>query len=929
MANYSEQFDVQDFVERQYQLDFIKACTPDGSGKVELNFGCAFCADGRPDNFALNNQNGLWHCKKCDASGNLISLGTQLCDLGHITKDQLHQALAELREQEVAGKSDKLRDILKKGKGSDRPAATTTPPAGPTPEVIATLNEVMAFCRSKFDPTGRDEPEAKLKPEIIDHFKIGIVPPELAQHLKSKGFDLKKCAELGLLREKDGVAVTNYAGCVVTPWIVAGEVHNLEYRVDGEKRSLKGLPRVLFNVDAIKDGEVVFLVEAASDTMAIHEHGIEAVAGVPGATIFKPEWATFFEKVTTVIVIFDNDEAGAKGRKKVRQVLKNKRLMDVHLPQQLNGTDINDIRDFFGAGGSRDDLLALVKEADAASHTEADDEEPAANGTITRNGINYQVRNAEQTDDGFKAIVSVLDGSGDSIHTDRVSLFLAKKRAEFAKAVATAIEGVDPHTVKKDLQKIEKMLQEEAAEAEAKAKKAAKAKSKPKVPKEIKDAALAMLRSPHLAAIIVLDITLMGHVGELIGKLLVYLVATSRKMKQPLQLLIQGRSTAGKSSVGDKVIDMMPPEDVVDATSFSEQALANGGEDFVRHKLLRIGEVIKGDHMVTQDYYIRELLSRGKVTRYATVKTEDDKGFEVKEVTTEGPVALIQTTTHSYINEENFTRMGSYWVDESEAQTSKIHREQRRARTAAAFEQAGQQEVIKEIHQALQRMLKPYKVIIPYAEIIEFPTLLRTRRDHDRFLNLIEASAFLHQKQRRRGEIDGVKVVYASPADYRIARDITNNILANSLSDIAAPAIRLFEAMHEARRNGKLSEPFKRKDVKAALGKDWSQRSIERNLKELAERHELVEVTKEARGNVGAEFKLVKTKIDQIAGLKTFGQLVMKRPGFWKKRPVVAGGSALDVNLDPPSGRDWEILKETADPDIEPWRREQLKALVA
>ncbi len=50
--------------------------------------------------------------------------------------------------------------------------------------------------------------------------------------------------------------------------------------------------------------------------------------------------------------------------------------------------------------------------------------------------------------------------------------------------------------------------------------------------------------------------------------------------------------------------------------TFSEQAMSYGGDDFLRHKLLRIGEVMKGDPMATHDDYIRRLLSRGKVTLY-------------------------------------------------------------------------------------------------------------------------------------------------------------------------------------------------------------------------------------------------------------------------------------------------------------------------
>ena len=64
-------------------------------------------------------------------------------------------------------------------------------------------------------------------------------------------------------------------------------------------------------------------------------------------------------------------------------------------------------------------------------------------------------------------------------------------------------------------------------------------------------------------------------------------------------------------------------------------------------------------------------------------------------------------------------------------------------------------------------MLEPLPVVIPYADKLTFPTAwMRTRRDHARFLNLIEVSAFLHQYQReRRGRARSWRVL----ADYAIA----------------------------------------------------------------------------------------------------------------------------------------------------------------
>ena len=54
-----------------------------------------------------------------------------------------------------------------------------------------------------------------------------------------------------------------------------------------------------------------------------------------------------------------------------------------------------------------------------------------------------------------------------------------------------------------------------------------------------------------------------GVVGERTNKLVGYLAATSRKLEQPLAVVIQSSSAAGKSSLMDAVLSLMPEEERV------------------------------------------------------------------------------------------------------------------------------------------------------------------------------------------------------------------------------------------------------------------------------------------------------------------------------------------------------------------------------
>ena len=103
------------------------------------------------------------------------------------------------------------------------------------------------------------------------------------------------------------------------------------------------------------------------------------------------------------------------------------------------------------------------------------------------------------------------------------------------------------------------------------------------------------------------------------------------------------------------------------------------------------------------------------------------------------------------VNHENATRCFELTMDESEEQTQRIHERQTLLRTERGLE--------------LRRKPKPSSAATgtPSASWSRCPwssptrtgspsprRWLRTRRDHARFLNLIEVSAFLHQYQRER-----------------------------------------------------------------------------------------------------------------------------------------------------------------------------------
>jgi len=116
---------------------------------------------------------------------------------------------------------------------------------------------------------------------------------------------------------------------------------------------------------------------------------------------------------------------------------------------------------------------------------------------------------------------------------------------------------------------------------------------------------------------------------------------------------------------------------------------------------------------------------------------------------------------------------------------------------------------------------------------------MRTRRDHARFLNLIEVSAFLHQHQRERRN----GAILASLDDYATAYAVAGEVLADTLSDLKKP---LREAYTRIRELSLKSGSVTRSEVRDALALPDS--TVRRWLSDLVELEYLeAEATKQGK----------------------------------------------------------------------------------
>ena len=221
-----------------------------------------------------------------------------------------------------------------------------------------------------------------------------------------------------------------------------------------------------------------------------------------------------------------------------------------------------------------------------------------------------------------------------------------------------------------------------------------------------------------------------------------------------------------------------------------------------------------------------------------------------QEYKVDGPVMLFLTTTAIEIDEELLNRCLVLTVDEDREQTRAIHRLQRQKRTLAGL--AAQQEKARllTLHQNAQRLLRPLAVVNPYADQLTFlDDRTRTRRDHEKYLTLIDAIALLHQHQRpvKTMTVSGADLDYieVTPADIARANALAHEVLGRSLDELPPQTRRLLTlilamADEEARVQGvkRGDVRFSRKALRACTG--WGDTQLKLHLARLTELEYLI-----------------------------------------------------------------------------------------
>jgi hypothetical protein len=450
----------------------------------------------------------------------------------------------------------------------------------------------------------------------------------------------------------------------------------------------------------------------------------------------------------------------------------------------------------------------------------------------------YRVRGLAKNLSFEQLKVTLFVDEADRFFVDTVDLYHARQRAQYLKQAASEL-GVEEAILKQELGQVlltlEARQEQQITQAVTPTQPAAVVMADAD-----REAALALLRDPHLIDRVLADFARCGVVGEETNKLVGYLAAVSRKQEDPLAVIIQSSSAAGKTALMDAILAFMPPEDRIKYSALTGQSLFYMDGMDLKHKILAL---VEEQGATRASYALKLLQSEGELMIASTGKDPQTGRLVTQTYRVEGPVMILLTTTAVDLDEELLNRCLILTVDEDREQTRAIHRLQRERYTREGLLASRERARLLTLHQHAQRLLRPLPVLNPYARLLTFPdTTTRLRRDHLKYLTLIETIALLHQYQRPLHTLadHGTPVTYVEVTldDLALANRLAHQVLGRSLDDLPPQTRRFLHVLRqmvdEACGRVKVARAdyrFSRKDVRRATG--WSYEQVRVHLDRL------------------------------------------------------------------------------------------------
>ncbi|MFA4796149.1 CHC2 zinc finger domain-containing protein [Leptospira kirschneri] len=801
---------------------------------------CPFHEDKTPS-FVVTPGKNLWHCMgACQTGGSAIDFvmkkeGVRIRDAILRLREKQNTITIERKKQQIQG-----------------PPQTEFPPA-PEQEkgrkhykdFSETEQDLIERVFNYYQETLNNNKGAKeylktrgvYEENILRKFRVGYADGTLIEGFlpswdSKTGKEARRTLmEYGLLRE---TGREHFHGCIVFPlWneekrLVGGYGRVFKaLSLDARHRYMRGPHQGIWNRESL-EGKDIVLCESVIDALTLYVNGIRNVTCSYGVEGYTEELHTEILKYQPkrVVIAYDNDTAGNTGARKVAMRLLEEGIKSnrMKLPLEM---DVNEYA--LKVTKPKEKLSALILDSEEMREEDEDSQIPTERIPVVENelvkhetgieektnlkgfeirrsaeevlflkgGREYRVRSLykNQSLDQIKVNLRLL--VGDDYYIETLDLMNSRMRKGFVQNASDATSVLE-ETITNDLKEVFRTTEEMLYEQLEKIKKPTQ-ENKELTPKE-KEEALLYLKDPELIHHILEDFERMGLVGERTNSLLGYLATLTRRTENPLAVIIQSSSSAGKSTLMDAILDLVPEEEKEKYSAMTGQSLFYMSSKNLKNKVLAISEE---EGIERAKYALKILQSEKRISIATTTKDQLTGKLSTTEYVVEGPVVLFLTTTSVEIDEELQNRAVILTVNEEREQTKTILENQREEETLEGVLKRKKKEGIITFHQNIQRLILPLAVVNPYANELKFPdTRLRMRRDQKKYLTLIRTIALIHQYQREvriAKDESGKEVAYieVEKSDIELASILFSRVFGKNLDDLSPHTKKVLREIYE------------------------------------------------------------------------------------------------------------------------------------
>ena len=586
------------------------------------------------------------------------------------------------------------------------------------------------------------------------------------------------------------------------------------------------------------------VIDAATllqDASITQSYSILALYGTNGLTEEHQEAIKDLKELEEVIFFFDGDEAGMAAVRKYAEVIKGMftsiTITNVNTPK---GEDVNSLlqshnnpeilqhliteRRPLEVRKPNELFLSIMTERvpQGIEHDSARSEgtaKAASPEVLTMNNrlntdnpnniiykripLEYHIKGGIKPQlDSLKITLQVINTEEGTDYITKIDLYEYKQIEGVAQCVYEVLK-IKIENTQKDLMQLSKLLEQYRNNSTTKQ---APQRIKIQLNESTMKDCIEFLKQENLIDKINTLIGKCGVVGEENSRILLFVIASSYKMKETLHGLIQGSSGSGKTRLLKIISNLIPQEDVKRFTRVTDNSFYNYGEYDLVNRFLCFEDIdgLKEEALLA----LRELMSND-ILISSTSQKFDDGNIRSAERTVRGPIASIACTTKGDYYEDNISRSFVVAVDERSEQTGRIINYQNQKYAGQVNEREEEKNCI--FLQNCMRLIKPYAIINPYADKIKLPQdAHKIRRLNEMYQSIVKQITILNQYQRKQ---DNQGRLITQKEDLHKACDILFESIILKVDELDGSLRQFFERLKEYAKSKSEKEKVKLSDI--------------------------------------------------------------------------------------------------------------------